>query len=247
MGEFVFYGCKTMESITLPAGLTAIERESFNGCSKLKSIKFPNNVNTIRHHAFYACSGLTSITFGSSMTTVDRYAFCDCSGVKTLVLNKALKTVGGYVFYCKNLENIYYEGTEATKANINIDYTHHASNGRHNDALKNIAWTFSACIGNSETFIHEYTDEYDSECDHCLKRTRTAERRPTETEETTPTEPSVTTTPADNTSSSNSTLIIIVIAVIVLVAGTIVGCVLFIKHNNKKDTADTKENTDKTE
>ncbi len=174
IGEFAFYGCSRLKSITLPAGITAIERLTFYRCSSLTTLNMPNTLNTIRHHAFFECTGLTKLVMSSSLTAIDRYAFCDCSGVITIVLPSALKTIGGYVFHCKNLKQVYYEGTEANKSSISIDYTVHSSNGRNNNALKTATWHYSACIANTTSYTHAYSTACDAECNNCLKTTRTA-------------------------------------------------------------------------
>ncbi|MBR6681864.1 MAG: leucine-rich repeat domain-containing protein, partial [Clostridia bacterium] len=233
IGPFAFYKCAALKSIEIPDGVTAIERETFNGCTALENIKFANTINIIRHHAFYNCTKLKTVVLPDSLTSIERYAFCDCSGITTLVFPKALKNIAYYVFHCKNLKNVYYEGTAAAKEQIKIDYTVHESNGRHNGFLKDATWTFGACIGNTTDFVHTYTDEYDAECDNCFKRTRVTERRPTETEAETTVDPLVT-TPADNGSSDASTTTIIIIIVIV-VALAVIGCCVFIIINSKKN------------
>ncbi len=174
IGEFAFYGCSKLKSITLPSGFTAVERLTFYRCSSLTTLNMPNTLNTIRHHAFFECTGLTKLVMSSSLTTVERYAFCDCSGITTLVLPKSLKKIASYAFYCKNLKNIYYEGTSANKNSISIDYTVHSSNGRHNNALKNATWHYSACMANKTSYTHAYSTACDAECNNCLKTTRTA-------------------------------------------------------------------------
>ncbi len=246
IGPFAFYKCTALKSLEIPDGVTAIERETFNGCTSLENIKFANTINIIRHHAFYACSGLKTLILPDSLASVERYAFCDCSGVTTLVIPKALKNIAYYVFHCKNLKNVYYEGTAATKDQMKIDYTVHASNGRHNGFLKDATWTFGACIGNTTDFVHTYTDEYDSECDNCFKRTRVAERRPTET--TTPAPE--TTVPTDDNSSSSNSMTTVIIIVVIVVALVVVGCCVFIvinKNKAPKETENKKEEEPKEE
>ena len=244
IGPFAFYECSSLKKLEIPEGVTAIERETFNSCTALENIKFANTINIIRHHAFYNCTKLKTVILPDSLVTVERYAFCDCSGITTLVFPKALKTIVSYAFHCKNLKNVYYEGTTADKDQINIDYTVHESNKRHNGFLKDATWAYSSCLGNPTDFVHTYTDEYDSECDGCLKRTRVAERRPTET--TTPTAPETTSPTNDvNTSSDSSTTTVIIIVVIV-VALVVVGCCVFIVINSKKNKS-TPETNDKKE
>ena len=55
MGEYVFYGCSSLTSMTIP-----------------------NSVTSIGEGAFYNCKGLTNIIIGSGVTTIKSYAFYDC-------------------------------------------------------------------------------------------------------------------------------------------------------------------------
>ncbi len=70
---------------------------AFYGCSGLTSITIPNSVYCISFNAFRGCSGLTSITIPNSVMSIDSYAFCDCSGLTFITLpNSAL--IGDYAF-----------------------------------------------------------------------------------------------------------------------------------------------------
>ena len=61
LGNYVFYGCSGLTSLTLPSSVTSIGRGAFYGCWKLTSLTIPSGVTSIDYGAFWGCSGLTSI------------------------------------------------------------------------------------------------------------------------------------------------------------------------------------------
>ena len=65
--------------IIIPNSVTSIGDYAFYGCTYLTSVTIPNSVTSIGYRAFYECSSLTSITIGNSVEDIDERAFADCS------------------------------------------------------------------------------------------------------------------------------------------------------------------------
>lgn len=63
IGNYAFYDCFGLTSITIPNSVTAIEDSAFARCSSLTSITIPESVISIKRSAFFGCPGLTNITF----------------------------------------------------------------------------------------------------------------------------------------------------------------------------------------
>ena len=61
LGDYVFYGCSGLTSLTIPSSVTSIGDKAFYGCSELTSLTIPFSVTEIGWGAFRGCSGLTSI------------------------------------------------------------------------------------------------------------------------------------------------------------------------------------------
>ena len=62
IGDYSFYGCSGLTSITIPNGVTNIGAKAFRDCVSLRFITIPKSVTSIGDSAFYSCSNLMSIT-----------------------------------------------------------------------------------------------------------------------------------------------------------------------------------------
>ena len=108
IGDYTFYGCSVLTSLTLPSGLTEIGEGAFAACSGLTSLTLPSGVTSIGNHAFYACSGLTSITLPSGVTSIGNHAFDGCTGLTSLTLPSGVTEIGAWAFSgCSGLTSIY--------------------------------------------------------------------------------------------------------------------------------------------
>ena len=108
IGDYTFYGCSVLTSLTLPSGLTEIGEGAFAACSGLTSLTLPSGVTSIGNHAFYACSGLTSITLPSGVTEIGSSAFDGCTGLTSITLPSGVTEIGEFAFErCSGLTSIY--------------------------------------------------------------------------------------------------------------------------------------------
>ena len=99
LGDYAFYGCSGLTSLTLPSSVTSIGSYAFYGCSGLASLTLPSSVTSIGWYALKGCSGLTSLTIPSSVTSIGLEAFSGCSGLTSIyVYTKKLPGLGPDVF-----------------------------------------------------------------------------------------------------------------------------------------------------
>ena len=75
IGNYAFYDCSGLTSVTIPNSVTIIGGYAFYNCSKLTSVTIPNSVTRIGGSAFKGCSGLTSVTIPNSVTSIGYAAF----------------------------------------------------------------------------------------------------------------------------------------------------------------------------
>lgn len=79
-----FYGCTSLETVTLPYGLEVIASGLFERCTSLKSIVIPETVTEIYDSAFEG-SGLTEITIGKNIVGIGYDAFKNCANLEKIV------------------------------------------------------------------------------------------------------------------------------------------------------------------
>ena len=94
LGDYAFYGCSGLTSLTLPSSVTSIGWYAFEDCSGLTSFTLPSSVTSIGYRAFYGCSGLTSLTIPSSVTLIDESAFAGCCGLTSLTILPGVTSIG---------------------------------------------------------------------------------------------------------------------------------------------------------
>ncbi len=98
--ESAFDGCKGLTALTLPEEVTEIGNYAFRGCANLSGIALPTILKTIGAQAFAECWAITEIEIANPEVMIGMYAFAGCSGVKTVslaVLN--LDNVDANTFY----------------------------------------------------------------------------------------------------------------------------------------------------
>jgi len=107
LGDYLFSGCTSITSITLPDTLTSIGGYAFQGCTGLKNITIPSSVISIGEHIFKGCTSLTSITIPSSIMNISNYACQGCTSLKSINLPSTVTNVGNYAFQgCTSLISI---------------------------------------------------------------------------------------------------------------------------------------------
>ena len=84
IGDFAFYYCGSLTSISIPNSVTSIGKSAFVNCGSLSSISKPNSVTSIGEYAFQNCKNLPSIIIPKSMTTIGVAAFEYCSGLTSI-------------------------------------------------------------------------------------------------------------------------------------------------------------------
>jgi len=76
IGGYVFNGCYSLTSVTIPNSVTSIGARAFYGLTELKSIVIPASVESIASEAFYKCEKLLDVvTLITSPVSIPDNAF----------------------------------------------------------------------------------------------------------------------------------------------------------------------------
>ncbi len=101
-------GNSSIRSVTFGdnSQLTSIGDDVFNS-SSLESITIPEGVTSIGNNAFSKCSSLTSITIPDSVTSIEAYAFRGCSSLTNIKINATTPPTLGSSAIPSNVTKIY--------------------------------------------------------------------------------------------------------------------------------------------
>ena len=107
IGNFAFYMCEKMTSITIPSSVKRIGERAFLMCQNLKVIDIPGGVTSIGKQAFYYCSSVESISIPENASIDGEGMFINCFALKTVVLPGNLTEISDSMFQsCKSLTTV---------------------------------------------------------------------------------------------------------------------------------------------
>ena len=106
IGDYAFYYCSDMASITIPNSVITIGNYAFYGCYGITEINLPDSLQVIGHNAFSDCSQLSQVTFSNNLKSIGSSSFSSCS-LTNIVFN--------------SIETIESEQTQAQSSFIMVD------------------------------------------------------------------------------------------------------------------------------
>ena len=89
----------SIKKVVIKQGVTSIGDWAFYLCDNLTSITIPSSVTSIGNYAFKECSSLTSITIPSGVTSIEDGVFCECSSLTSITIPSGVTSIGSYVIW----------------------------------------------------------------------------------------------------------------------------------------------------
>ena len=139
IGDWAFFGCSSLTSITIPPSVTKIGNGAFDGCSSLTGITVSKDnkvydsredCNAIIHtESNTLISGCKNATIPPSVTKIGEDAFRDCSSLTSISIPPSMTEIGYSAFGgCSSLtsisvskDNKLYDSREDCNAIIHTD------------------------------------------------------------------------------------------------------------------------------
>lgn len=143
LGDYIFYHCYTLETLTIPTSVTSIGNgafryarllksvaipsgasvgtTAFSDCSACKSIQLPSGTISVGTSTYDYCYSLRSAAIPSTVTSIGDTAFRDCRSLRRIIIPSSVTSIGASAFSnCYGLGAIYFTRTTApTVSNSN--------------------------------------------------------------------------------------------------------------------------------
>ena len=101
IGNFTFYQCRQIKSLTIPGSVSTIGSSAFEDCTGLACISLSYGNTLIGGSTFEGCTGLTEVTIPGSVNFIGINAFKNCRNLSTIVSE---------IEYPSSIEECVFEG-----------------------------------------------------------------------------------------------------------------------------------------
>ena len=124
IGDYAFWDCSGLTSVTIPNSVTSIGDNAFSGCRMVREATVPGwecdmpfgsvtnlviseGTTNVVNGAFSGCSGLVRVTIPDGVTSIGDDAFYGCNGLTSVVIPASVTSIGDSAFYgCSNLTSV---------------------------------------------------------------------------------------------------------------------------------------------
>ena len=109
-------GC---QNTIIPNTVIRIGEYAFYNCIGLTSVTIPNSVTSIGEYAFYNCIGLTSVTISNSVTSISRGTFTGCDSLTAIYCKQLIHLLTTVPFLTMFYNMLHYMYQQAVRAHTN--------------------------------------------------------------------------------------------------------------------------------
>ncbi|MBR4728681.1 MAG: leucine-rich repeat domain-containing protein, partial [Prevotella sp.] len=131
IGEWTFYGCSGLKSITIPPSITHIGNNAFFNCHDLNAVHISNleawcNIQFdggffSRYHLYLNGKEVKDLVIPESVTSISNYAFAKCYRLLSITIPDGVTNIGYHAFaLCSNLQNIYCYSEQVPETGDNV-------------------------------------------------------------------------------------------------------------------------------
>ncbi len=121
IGDYAFYMCKGMTSITIPNTVTSMGKSAFHGCNGLKRVNisdceswckinfsgFTSNPLNFSQRLYIDGEEVVDLVIPGSVTSIPAYAFIGCANLASVTIGKGVTSIGeGAFLYCNSLKSV---------------------------------------------------------------------------------------------------------------------------------------------
>jgi hypothetical protein len=116
IGQYAFSECDILPTVSLPQGVSSMEKAAFRSCDSLKTFTFlgASAIKTIPEQCFEYCISLERITIPDAVETMEAEAFYACREITEITFGTGLKVLSNsyYTFsYCEKLRKMTLPGS----------------------------------------------------------------------------------------------------------------------------------------
>lgn len=98
IGQYAFYYCASLASITIPNSVTSIGNNTFEYCYTLASVVIPSSVTSVGQYAFAFSYSLVSVILPNSLVTLDDRMFNSSYALVNITIPNSITTIYTYTF-----------------------------------------------------------------------------------------------------------------------------------------------------
>ena len=167
--DHAFQNCRNLRKVVLNEGLRKIGEGAFHQCVSLESINIPSTVTVIGSRVFIDCK-LQSIAIPSSVNEICCHTFSSCDSLTEAVINEGPTSIESWAFSnCKALQSITIPSTVTEIGKCAFQYCNNLREVVLNDGIKKIkGQSFHECTSlESITIPSTMSEIWDNAFDSC--------------------------------------------------------------------------------
>ena len=110
IGGYAFRNCTALTTVNIPEGVSRLEDFTFKGCSSLDNVALPSSISYIGKNVFESCSSMSSISIPANavigVSGEINETFSGCTGLRNIVLGNGVMIYNKVFGYLQSLESI---------------------------------------------------------------------------------------------------------------------------------------------